>query len=67
MSFEDLEPRPAREAVTALIREDLDPYAVADLQARIVTLEAEIARTRKAIETKSAKRSAADAFFNLGG
>lgn len=67
MSFEDLEPRPVREAVTALIREDLDPYAVADLETRIATLEAEIARTREAIETKSAKRSAADAFFNLGG
>ncbi|HEV7351881.1 MAG TPA: DUF1192 domain-containing protein [Brevundimonas sp.] len=67
MSFEDLEPRPARDVVTALIREDLDPYAVADLKARIATLEAEIARTRAAIETKSAKRSAADAFFNFGG
>ncbi|MCZ8087714.1 MAG: DUF1192 domain-containing protein [Brevundimonas sp.] len=67
MSFEELEPRPAREAVTALTREDLDPYAVADLEVRIATLEAEIARTRQAIATKSAKRSAADAFFNLGG
>jgi uncharacterized small protein (DUF1192 family) len=67
MTFEDLEPRPPREAVAAVIREDLDPYAVADLEARIALLEAEIARTRAAIDTKSAKRSAAEAFFNLGG
>jgi len=67
MSFEDLEPRPAREAVAALVREDLEPYSLGDLEARIATLEAEITRTRTAIETKSAKRSAADAFFNLRG
>ena len=49
MSFEDLEPRPQRgEAIAALGREDLDLYAVDELQERIAALEAEIARSRAA-------------------
>ena len=40
--FEDLEPRPQRgEPLRALSREDLDVYAVEDLQERIAALEAE--------------------------
>jgi len=66
MTFEDLEPRPqGGEALKALGREDLDLYAVDELQARIVALEAEIARSKAAIEAKSSKRSAADALFNF--
>lgn len=54
MSFEDLEPRPQRgEAIAALGREDLDLYAVDELQERIAALEAEIARARAAIQGKS--------------
>ncbi|MFC0632792.1 DUF1192 domain-containing protein [Brevundimonas balnearis] len=65
--FEDLEPRPSRDVLTALTREDLDAYSVEDLKARILTLENEIERAKAAIQTKTAKKSAADAFFNLGG
>ncbi|MBN9480492.1 MAG: DUF1192 domain-containing protein [Bordetella sp.] len=66
MSFEDLDPRPRRgEALDALGREDLDLYAVDELQERIVALEAEIARARAAIQGKSSQRSAADALFNF--
>ncbi|MCW0045544.1 DUF1192 domain-containing protein [Brevundimonas sp. BT-123] len=65
--FEDLEPRPQRgEPMRALSREDLDVYAVEDLQERIAALEAEIARSRAAIETKHSKKNAADALFNFG-
>ena len=64
--FEDLEPRPARGApLIALTREDLDGYSVEDLQQRIAGLEAEIARSKTAIEGKSSQRSAADAMFNF--
>ncbi|HEY0103537.1 MAG TPA: DUF1192 domain-containing protein [Brevundimonas sp.] len=64
--FEDLEPRPVRGApLAALSREDLDPYSVVDLQERITALEAEIARSRTAIDGKSSQRSAADAIFNF--
>lgn len=64
--FEDLEPRPARGApLIALTREDLDGYSVEDLKERIETLEAEIARSRAAIDGKSSQRNAADALFNF--
>ncbi len=64
--FEDLEPRPARDAsLTALRREDLDAYSVEDLKERIALLEAEIARSRAAIDGKSSQRNAADALFNF--
>ena len=66
MSFEDLEPRPqAGEALKALGREDLDLFAVDELHERIAALEAEIARSKAAIDGKSSKRSAADALFNF--
>lgn len=66
MSMEDLEPRPVRgEALAALVREDLDPYSVEDLQDRIATLESEVARARAAIERKNARRSDADALFRF--
>lgn len=66
MSFEDLEPRAHRgDALIALAREDLDVYAVDELQDRIAALEEEIARSRAAIEGKSSQRNAADALFNF--
>ena len=48
-----------------LQREDLDGYSVEGLKERIAGLEAEIARTRAAMEGKSSQRSAADALFNF--
>lgn len=64
--FEDLEPRPARGApLIALTREDLDGYSVEDLKQRIEGLEAEITRSKAAIEGKSSQRNAADAMFNF--
>lgn len=48
-------------------REDLDLYGVVELEDRVALLEFELARTRAQIEKKKAGRSAADAFFNLGG
>ena len=64
--FEDLEPRPARGApLIALSREDLDGYSVEDLKQRIDGLQAEIDRSKAAIEGKSSQRNAADAMFNF--
>lgn len=64
--FDDLDPRPQRgAALKALGREDLDLYAVDELNERIEALEAEIARARQAIEAKQSKKSAADALFNF--
>lgn len=67
MTFEDLEPRPQRgAALTMLAREDLDLYSVEELNERIAALEAEIARDRAAIESKTSRKNAADALFNFG-
>lgn len=67
MSFEDLEPRTAGgDALGTLLREDLDAYAAVDLEERIASLEAEIARTKHALLSKSSQRDAADALFNFG-
>ncbi len=58
------EPQAGRGALlTALTREDLDPYAVGELTARIAALTAEIARCEAAVARKSGVRAAADALF----
>lgn len=49
--------------LTALLREDLDRLSVAELQARIVALEGEIARSRKKIEGAVNHLASADALF----
>ncbi|WP_042695506.1 DUF1192 family protein [Azospirillum sp. B506] len=59
--FEDLEPRKARPAP-----KDLTVMGVAEIEAYIATLEAEITRARAAIAAKQAQKSAAEAFFKKG-
>jgi uncharacterized small protein (DUF1192 family) len=64
MMDEPAEPRRARgHALIEAIREDLDPYAVDELQERIELLQAEIARTTAQIGRKQSGRAAADALF----
>jgi uncharacterized small protein (DUF1192 family) len=59
-------PRPARgAALTETAKEDLDLYGAEELRERIAQLEAEIDRTRAALEGRQARRSAADALFTL--
>lgn len=61
------EPAPPRrgrgQALIDVTREDLDLYAVDELQERIEQLQAEAARTRAQLERKQAGRAAADALF----
>ena len=66
MLDEPAEPRHARgQALREALREDLEIYAVADLEERIAELEREIARVQAQLEKKRAGRSAADAMFKL--
>lgn len=68
MSLEDLEPRPVRgQALRDLQREDLDGYAVEDLEARAEILRNEIVRTEAAATSKRQRKSDADALFSFGG
>jgi len=48
-----------------LVREDLDPYSVEDLEARIEMLQDEISGATTALERKKNRRSAADALFSF--
>jgi len=68
MMEEPLAPRAFRGwALNEVVHEDLDLYAVGDLEERIAQLEAEIVRTRAALDRKRSGRAAADAFFSIGG
>lgn len=60
---EDDRPRPRGDAAEALSKEGLDPYSVAELDARIALLEAEIERVRAHRDKSTAHRAAADALF----
>ncbi|THD59483.1 DUF1192 domain-containing protein [Phenylobacterium sp.] len=46
-------------------REDLELYGVAELEERIETLQAEIARVQAQLDRKRAGREAADALFGV--
>jgi uncharacterized small protein (DUF1192 family) len=65
--FEDeTEPRRLRGAALGeLAREDLDGYAVDELEDRIAALKAEIDRTDARLQKKRAGLSAADQLFKI--
>ena len=66
MTLDENEPRPAAGAgLKALIREDLDPYSVDDLNERIELLKGEVERCLRAISGKQDKKSAAEALFSF--
>jgi uncharacterized small protein (DUF1192 family) len=61
----DLDDAPSRpnDALIELLRQDLDPLSVAELESRIAALDGEIARTRRAMERAVHHRASADALF----
>ena len=61
----DMDDIPVRrdDPLALLVREDLDRLSVSELEARIVALEAEIARVRSKIEGAVHHRASADALF----
>lgn len=61
----DLDDAPSRpnDALTELIRQDLDPLSVTELEARITALEGEIARCRLKMERAVNHRASADQLF----
>jgi uncharacterized small protein (DUF1192 family) len=60
MDLDDLEPKKAKSHV---LGEDLSKHSVAELDALIETLKAEIARVEEALAGKQSSKSAADAAF----
>ena len=66
--LDEAAPRRTRgQTLAELAREDLDVYAVEELQERIEALEAEIGRTRDKLTRKQQGRAAADALFGKSG
>ena len=62
MEPDDALSRP-NDALTELIRQDLDPLSVAELEARIATLKGEVVRTLERIERAVNDRASADKLF----
>lgn len=63
MDKDDDLPRKADDPLTRLLRQDLDPLSVADLEARIRALEGEISRTRLKMESAVNHKATAEALF----
>lgn len=59
----DDRPRPRGDAASLLSGESLDSYSLDELDVRVETLEAEIARIKAHRDKAAAHRLAADAFF----
>jgi uncharacterized small protein (DUF1192 family) len=55
--------RRLNDPLALLARQDLDPLSVAELDARIAMLEAEVARTRNHADRAVNHRASADALF----
>ena len=51
------------DSLTMLVRTDLDPLSLAELETRIAVLEQEIERTRRHIDRAALHRASADALF----
>lgn len=63
MDLDELFQRRPGDPLATLAGQDLDPWSVDELQARIAALEAEIGRTRRKIEAAVNHRATADALF----
>jgi len=63
MDLDELFPDKPGDPLVLLTRQDLDPLSVEELHARIVLLEAEIARAKAKIEAAVNHRASADAIF----
>jgi uncharacterized small protein (DUF1192 family) len=63
MDLEDFLPKTPGDPLAALVKQDLDPLSIDELNARIATLEAEIARARARIDRAVNHRANADGLF----
>jgi uncharacterized small protein (DUF1192 family) len=63
MDLDELFPSKPDDPLTQLTRQDLDPLSVEELEARIATLEGEIARVRSRLDAAVRFRADADAIF----
>ena len=62
MDLDDALPRPG-DLLTQLVKQDLDPLSVAELEERITVLEGEVARSRQKMERAVNHKASADQLF----
>ena len=62
MDLDDALPRPS-DLVAQLVRQDLDPLSVAELETRITALEGEIARCRQRMQRAVNHKASAEGLF----
>jgi len=63
MDLDDLFPGKPKDPLAELVKQDLDPLSVAELDERIVKLEAEIVRVRAKMDFAAAHRANAEDLF----
>lgn len=63
MDMEEYLPKKADDILTAVTRQDLDPFSVTELDARIETLKAEIVRTQQRRDYAVNHKASAEALF----
>ncbi len=64
MDTDDIAPPPRPgDPLTLAVKQDLDPYSVAELDARILVLESEIARTKGKRDKAVQHRASAHSIF----
>jgi uncharacterized small protein (DUF1192 family) len=63
MDLDDILPKNPGDPLVMLLKQDLDPMSVEELQARIAALEGEIARAKGKIQHAVNHRASADALF----
>jgi uncharacterized small protein (DUF1192 family) len=63
MDLEDYLPRKGDDPLARLLTQDLGPLSLAELEARITALDAEIARTKAKIESAVNHKATAEALF----
>lgn len=63
MDPDDLPPKSAADPLMLVVRQDLDPLSVEELEQRITALEGEITRVRQKIEAVVNHRASADSLF----
>jgi uncharacterized small protein (DUF1192 family) len=63
MDLDELFPDKPKDPLTQLVRQDLDPLSVEELEARIEVLKAEIERVRAKLDASVNFRASADELF----
>ncbi|HEX8654428.1 MAG TPA: DUF1192 domain-containing protein [Allosphingosinicella sp.] len=63
MDLDELFPSKPDDPLTQLGKQDLDPFSVEELEARIVALQAEIERVRAKLDASVQFRASADELF----